>query len=145
MLAECERAAESGDLGAMYKGLKKLGGRGMKKVTAATTISNDEFKTHFAKVSAECFENTPEEIECAVDEAEDLQMDPRTEQWRKDLNVPPEREEVLREIGKMCDGAPGEDGARLRYILQAGRKAEDEVVELVRFMWSHSADCWEDV
>ena len=58
-----------------------------------------------------------------MDKAEDLREDPRTEGCREVLNAPPEREENLSEMGKMHDGAPGEDGARLRYILQAGRKA----------------------
>ena len=144
VLVECERAAGRGDLGAMYKGLKKLGGRGVKKVTTDTTITTDGFKEQFSKVSAERFENSPDEIERAVSEAEDLRSDPRTPKWRDDLNTPPEREEILKEMGKMRDGAPGEDGARLGYILKAGGKAMDEVVELVRFMWLNSAETWED-
>ena len=144
VLLECERASGRGDLGAMYKGLKKLGGRGLKKVSAATTITKEEFRDHFAKVSAERFENPPEEIYCAVDESEDLRLDPRTQQWRVELNAPSEREEVLREMDKMRDGAPGEDGAMLRYIVQAGGQALDEIVELVRYMWMNAADSWED-
>ena len=89
VLVECELAAGRADLGAMYKGLKKLGGRGVKKVSSATTLTKEEFKTHFAKVSAERFENPPEEIERAVDEAEDLRKDSRTDEWREVLNAPP--------------------------------------------------------
>ena len=40
----------------------------------------------------------------------------------------------------MKDGATGEDGARVRYMLSAGEKTLDEVVKLVRFMWSNSSD-----
>ena len=143
-LVHCERAAGRGDQGAMYKALKQLGQRGIKKVTATTTITKEAFKDHFSKVSAERFENSPEEIEAAVEEAEDLRDDPRTAGWRTRLNTPPDREEVVKQMGLMRDGAPGEDGARLRYILSAGGKTEEEVVKLVQFMWVNGADTWEE-
>ena len=43
----------------------------------------------------------------------------------------------------MRDGAPGEDGARIRYILSAGEKT-DAIVEMFQFMWKNGADQWED-
>ena len=143
IMIECERAAGRGDTGAVYKALEKLGKRGIKKVTSSTTITKEQFKDHFSKVSAERFENPPEEIDRAVDEANDLRTDPRTEEWRERLGRPPDREEVINEMKKMKDGAPGEDGARITYILKGGGKALDEMVELVRYMWENGADKWE--
>ena len=131
ILVECERAAGRGDMGVIFKGLKKLGARGIKKVAPSTTITTEGFREQFAKVSAERFKNPPEEIERAVMESVDLRNDPRTAAWRMSLNSPPEKEEVVREMKKMKDGAPGEDGARIRYILQAGEKTEEAVVELI--------------
>ena len=128
----------------MYKALKQLGQRGIKKVTATTTITKKEFKDHFSKVSAERFENLPEEIEAAMEGAEDLRDDPRTAGWRTRLNMPPDREEVIKQLRLMRDGAPGEDGARLRYILSAGGKTEEEIVTMVQFMWVNGADTWEE-
>ena len=83
-------------------------------------------------------------MERAVDEAVDLRQDPRTEEWRERLGRPPDKEEVIREMRKMRDGAPGEDGTRLNYILKGGDEIIDEVVRLVRYMWENSADSWED-
>ena len=143
-MVQCEMAAGRGDQGAMYKALRQLGKRGMKKVSASTTITRDGFKDHFSKVSAERFENTPEEIELAVQETVDLRGDPRTMEWRTRLNTPPEREEVIRQLGKMRDGAPGEDGARVRYIWCAGEQTVEEVVKMVQYMWRNSADKWEN-
>ena len=53
----------------MYKSLKVLGGRGVKKVTGETTLTKEEFRGHFKRVSEERFENLPEEVERAVDRA----------------------------------------------------------------------------
>ena len=44
----------------------------------------------------------------------------------------------------MRDGAPGEDGARLNYLMYGGEEVFMEVVNLVVFMWTKGADCWED-
>ena len=137
-------AAGRGDSGLMYKTLKLLGKRGIKEVKKTNTITKEAFKDHFSKVSAERFENPPEEIEKAVEGAEDLRNDPRTDGWRQRLNTPPGREEIRKEMRAMKDGAPGEDGARIRYILNGGEKTEDAIVELVRFMWENGADTWED-
>ena len=78
-----------------------------------------------------------------MDEATDLRTDPRTEEWRERLGRPPEREEIINEMKKMKDGAPGEDGARISYILKGGGKVLEEIVELVKYMWENGADKWE--
>ena len=45
---------------------------------------------------------------------------------------------------KMRDAAPGEDGARLSYILNGGEEVVDQLVALIQFMWENGADSWED-
>ena len=144
ILVQCERAAGRADQGAMYKALNQLGKRGVKKVSATNTITKEDFKDHFSKVSADRFENSPEEIEAAVEQAEDLRGDPRMAGWRVRLNTRPDREEIVKQMRAMRDGAPGEDGARMRYIMSAGQKTEEAVVEMVQFMWRNSAEKWED-
>ena len=99
----------------LYRTLSPFGAAGVKKVSASTKITTDEFRNHFSKVSQDSLENPREEIDRAVDDAEDLLANPRTEGWRISLNAPPEREEVLSEMGKMRAGALGDaDRAGLR-------------------------------
>merc|ERR1711911_384496 len=70
VLDECDRASGRGDTGGLYRELRKLEKRGQKKAPTDTTLSKEDFKTHFEKVSHARFENTPEEIEEAVGMAE---------------------------------------------------------------------------
>ena len=75
---------------------------------------------------------------------EDLREDERTKEWRERLGRPPEREEVEKEMRKMKDASPGEDGVRLSYLLKGGERVMAEVVRIVRFMWENGAETWED-
>ena len=143
-LKACEDAAGRGDTGGVYKSLRTLGGRGVKKVAAGTTISTSEFREHFKRVSVARFENAPEEIERVVAQAVDLREDERTKGWRERLGRPPDRQEVEREMGKMKEGAPGEDGVRLCFVKKGGERAMREIVRIVRFMWVNGAEMWED-
>ena len=61
-------------------------------------------------------------MERVVDKAEDLREDERTRGWRERLGRPPNRAEIEREMGKMKDASPGEDGVRLCYLKKGGRK-----------------------
>ena len=85
----------------------------------------------------------PEELERAVDRAVDLRGDERMVEWRERLGRPPDRVEVERQMGKMKDSAPGEDGVRLCYLRKGGERVIEEVVRIVRFMWENDADKWE--
>ena len=76
VLNECVAAEEKGDIGGLYRGLKKLGVRDMKKDTGGTKLTTEEFRNHFKKVSEERFENKPEEIEADFREGEEA------ERWR---------------------------------------------------------------
>ena len=48
-LVRCEGASSRGDLGGMYKSLRTLGGRGVKKVETGTTITKEEFRSHLRR------------------------------------------------------------------------------------------------
>ena len=43
------------------------------------------------------------------------------------LNQLPKQEDLLEQMRRMKDGAPGEDGARIRYIWCAGERTKIEV------------------
>ena len=58
MLVYCERVADGNNLGARYKGLKKLRGRNM-KVAKMTQMTKKSFKEHFVRVWAERFKIPP--------------------------------------------------------------------------------------
>ena len=85
-------------------------------------------------VSQERFENDPAFIEEVVDRAHDLRDLEKTREWRVKLNEPTDEEEVRKQMLKMRDSAPGEDGVRLKYLLKGGPKLMAKVVEVVRFM-----------
>ena len=81
------------------------------------------------------FENDPQFIEEVVSETQDLRGTALAEEWSGRLNRPPEKEEVLEQMGRMKDAAPGEDGVRLSYLLKGGEKVHDKVVQIVQFMF----------
>ena len=72
VLKECEDAEGRGDSGGVYRGLRKLGVRGMRNAKIESKVTTEEFKRQFEGVSAERFENDPQVLEDAVDRAVDL-------------------------------------------------------------------------
>ena len=144
VLDDCESATGRGDSAGFYRGLRKLESREKKKAPVQTTISTEKFRDHFMAVSQERFENDPVFIEQAVDKSEDLRDLEKTREWRVRLDEPPDEEEVLEQMLKMRDSAPGEDGVRLKYLLKGGPKLMAKVVEVVKFMWTNGAETWED-
>ena len=109
----CAEAEGRGDSGKMYKVLKELGRRGWKGPTDTNTITTEEFRDHFKKVSEHRFENTPEEIQEAVDEIVDISDTERSREWSDMLEQTPEREEIVAEMKKMKESAPGREELRL--------------------------------
>ena len=79
-----------------------------------------------------------------VDRAVDLRDDVRTAGWRERLGRPPDSAEVVKEMGRMKDAAPGEDGVRLCDLRKGGERMVEEVVRIVRFMWVNGSEKWED-
>ncbi len=65
-IRECQEAEGRGSSGKMYKVLKDMGKREWKGQTDSTTITKEDFKEHFKKVSEQSFENTPDDIERTV-------------------------------------------------------------------------------
>ncbi len=141
---QCKDAEGRGDSGKMYKLLKDLGRRGYKGPTDTTTITKEEFRDHFKQVSEQRFENTPEEIEEAVREVEDIRDKEENVLYNEMLDEIPSREEILTEMKKMRDSAPGKDGVRLIMLQKGGAEITDRVIELVQYMFSNGSDKWEE-
>ena len=145
LIQECQTAGERGDAGTLYKTLKKLGTRGIKTAPETTTLTKDNFKEHFQSISKDRFENDPEILEEAVEAMEDLRENEEAKRLAEMLEETPSREEIITQMKKMKNSAPGKDGVRLIYILQGGQIIIDKVVELIQFMFEHDADEWEEV
>ena len=143
IIEECERAADTGQSGVMYKKLAMLGRRGVKTARPTTDITKEEFKEHFAKVSKDRFENDPAVIDDILREVEDIRDTEKAREWRETLEETPQREEIVKQMRLMKDSAPGQDGTRLSYILKAGPTLLDEVIEMVQFMFENPAHTWE--
>lgn len=144
IISECREASERGDSRTMFKTLKQLGKREWKGLSNNTIITTDQFREHFKKVSAERFENTPEEIDRAVNEMEEIENLELKEEWSERLEEIPTREEIVTQLKKMRESAPGEDGIRLIYLLQGGEEIINRLVEIVQFMFCNGSDKWED-
>ena len=86
------------------------------------TYQPKEFRDHFKAVSENRFENTPQEIEEAVNEVEDLSENETARVWNDMLEQTPEREEILEEMKKMRDSAPGREGVRLIMLMKGGEE-----------------------
>ena len=144
LLVECEQAGERGDQGTVFRLLKKIGKRDFKKAPVTTNITSDEFRNHFKKVSDSRFERDPEEIDKFVQEIPDISNTERAKIWRQQLDEIPSKEEIVKQMHKMKNSAPGEDEVRLCYLLTAGGKILEEVVNLVQYMFENDSVNWEE-
>ena len=143
-ISQCAEAEGRGDSGKMYSALKDLGRRGWKGKADTTPIMKEEFRDNFKAVSENRFENLPEEIEEAVREVEDLREDERARVWSDMLEETPSREEILTQMDKMRNSAPGHEDVRLIQLAVGGVEVTNRVVQLVQFMFENAADTWED-
>ena len=66
-------------------------------------------------------------MEEVVSSTQDLRGTEKAAEWSVKLNQPPEKEEILKQMGKMRDAAPGEDGVRLSYLINAGAAVHDKI------------------
>ena len=51
--------------------------------------------------------------------------------------------EIIKQMTKMKDSAPGADQIRLKYILAGGELLKGEIVRLIQFMFENDASKWE--
>ena len=147
IIEECKTAGERGETGAVYKLLKRLGQRGERQAPVSTTLTKEDFQQHFMQVSKDRFENTPEDIDDMVSKIEDVFMTDKADsarEWRNILDAVPGREEIITQMNKMKDSAPGKDGVRISYLLKGGREIMDRLINMIHFMFTNDADRWEE-
>ena len=147
IINECQEAGERGETGTVYKLLKRLGQRGERQAPTSTTLTKEDFQKHFMKVSEDRFENTPEDIDDLIDGIEDIFSTDKAEiarEWRDRLEEIPSNEEIIAQMKKMKDSAPGKDGVRISYLLKGGREILNRLIEMVQFMFGSDADKWEE-
>jgi hypothetical protein len=90
-------------------------------------------------------ENSPEEIEEAVREVEDIRDTDLARLLSETiLEETPGREEILTEMKKMRDSAPGKEDVRLPGLMLGGEELIEKLVELVQFMFNNEAEKWEE-
>ena len=112
IIIECENAAEKGDMGTMYKTLRKLGTRSQKHQTG-TTISTDEFKAHFSNVSKDRYENDPGTLMNTVKQMPDKSKDVKFITANQKLNTLPSEKEIMEALDEVRESAPGKDVVRM--------------------------------
>ena len=131
-------------MGKVYKILKDLGNRGRTTAPNTTTLTKEDFKIHFEKVSDTRFENNPEDIDRVIDQMEEIEDNEKSRFWADILDKVPCGEEIVTQMRKMKDSAPGKDGVRISYLTEAGPEIMNKLVEMIKFMFENTADKWED-
>ena len=144
LIDECKEAGEIGNTGIVYRRLRELGVRGMKKAPESTTLTKEDFKNQFQKISKDRFENDPEEMEATVDMIEDISETDAAKICAEQFDEIPSREEIITQMKKMRDSAPGQDGVRLSYLMSAGQEITEKLVNMVQYMFQNGAEKWEE-
>ena len=143
IIVECNEASRSGNIGGMYKALRKLGQRGRKE-QEGNTITTDQFKTHFQNVSKDRYEEDPQQIEEATQKVKDLRQSNEAREANILLNMTPSEEEIKKEMAKVKDSDPGKDGVRMSYISAASEEVKQKIIRMVQYMFEHRAHRWEE-
>ena len=142
VIRECKEASNRGNLGEMYRALRRLRNRDSKS-REGTNITTEEFAEHFKEVSKDRYERTPGQIEEAIGVARDLRGTQEAREWNEELNRTPEDEEIDREMLAVKDSAPGRDRVRMDYINLATQEMKTEVRKMVKYMFEKRPHKWE--
>ena len=82
ILNDCKEASEKNDSGTVYKNLKMIGKKERSKA-ATTNLTGEDFKEQFMKVSKDCFENSPDDINDVIEMIEDISQTDIAKEWTK--------------------------------------------------------------
>jgi hypothetical protein len=144
LITKCENECVRGNMGGMYKILRSLETRKFKGPPSSTTLTTENFKEQFSKISNERYELSINEIDTAVGETEDRRNMEGTKEMGDFMNETPTKEEIIREMKNVKDSSPGQDGVRITYILNACQEILDEIIKMVQYMFTHRANSWEE-
>ena len=78
----------------------------------------------------------------AFERTKDLRRTTNARELNDLLNEMLEEEEILEEMKRVKDSAPGEDGVRMRYITQADPEIQSGVIKMVQFMFKNDPQKW---
>ena len=113
------------------------------KPTEGTTITGEQFRAHFSKISSKRYESNPTDLHRNAEDTPDRRNDPRFRNAEEKLNEIPSFKEIEEAILEVKDSAPGADKVRMRYIWNATPELKINVSHLVKEMFATRTDKWE--
>ena len=143
---KCEKALKLGKLGEMYDVLKKLQKHGEYNNSKNILLFSEErFKDHLEKITENRYEPDVIKINNVLNNVQAPDIDEtKVRKLQTELEMVPTSEDIIKEMAKMKDSAPGEDKIRLGFIKKASKEIQDVVVLKVKDMWNTSATLWEE-
>ena len=120
MADKCEKAWKLGRLGEM---LQKRGEYDNSK--NILLFSEKRFKEHLEKITENKYENDVIKIEVVLNKVRTPDITgTKIKELQAKLEMVPKSEEIMKEMAKMKDSAPGEDGIRLGFIKKASKEIQ---------------------
>ena len=121
-------------MGEMYDLLKKLQKRGEYNNSRNILLFSEEiFKEHLEKITENRYESDVIKIETVMNKVTAPDIDEvKIKELQAGLEILPTSEEIMKEMAKMKDSAPGEDGIRLGFIKKASKEVQDVVIQRSR-------------
>ena len=123
-------------MGEMYDFLKKLQKRGEYNNSRNILLFSEEiFKEHLERITENRYESDVIKIETVMNKVTAPDIDEvKIKELQAGLEILPTSEEIMKEMAKMKDSAPGEDGIRLGFIKKASKEVQDVVIQKVKDM-----------
>ena len=144
IIDECRDAQQTGDIGKLYKALRKLERRGQRGAPSGSNITTDEFREHFAKITETRHETEARVVDEVVEQVRDLTEQEEAREANDLMNEEPEDEEIREAMKKTKESAPGKEGVRKCFISCASREVQEEVIRTVKWMFNKRANKWEE-
>ena len=129
IVEDARKAELQGDIGTLYKTLKRIGIRD-NCTFEDETFSPEEFRSHFMKVSENRYERGRDEIVRTMEEIPE-----RFDQTALEAAIELERvvtwSEFETKLAKIRDGAPGNDGVRMLAVKVASKPIKQELHRMI--------------
>ena len=126
---ETETAERKGEIGTIYKTLRKIGTRDLQTVQEEL-FTPGEFKCHFMKVSEHHNERDIVEL-MKTARSTPKRTDPRSAQAAVNMEREITYDEFEEQLLKMKDGAAGNDGVRVAAVKALTQKSKKKVYETI--------------
>ena len=125
---KCEKAWKSGRFGEMYDLLKKLQKRGEYNNSKNVLLFSEEiFKEHLEKITENRYEIDVTKIEKVLNKVDAPDMnETKIKELQAGLEMVPTSKEIMNEMTKMKDSAPGEDGNKMITVANMARHQQSK-------------------